>query len=166
MATTRYAEDTSVPSSKSRDDIENALNRFGASAFGYGWDRATTPPAATIMFEINTPDGRRRVRYRLPMPDRNAREFTHTDTGRVRAVASAEEAYEKAGRARWRALALVIKAKLVAIDTGITTAEKEFLADIVVPDGSTVAEWIAPQLAAAYETNTMPALEPPGGSRG
>jgi hypothetical protein len=62
---------------------------------------------------------------------------------------------------RWRALALVIKAKLEAVAAGITTVEQEFLAHIVLPDGhTTVGTWMAPQLAAAYDAGTMPALLP------
>jgi hypothetical protein len=39
-----------------------------------------------------------------------------------------------------------------------------FLAHIVLPDGSTVGDWAAPQLALAYERSEMPALLP-GGAR-
>jgi hypothetical protein len=60
-------------------------------------------------------------------------------------------------------LALVIKAKLEAVDSGITTFEDEFLAHIVMPDGQTVASHIKPGIAAAYESGTMtPLLPPPG----
>jgi len=40
------------------------------------------------------------------------------------------------------------------------TLEREFMADIVLPDGRTTAEWLAPQLSLAYETAQMPALLP------
>jgi hypothetical protein len=160
MATARYAEHTEVPSSRSRDEIERTLTRYGATAFAYGWDTDGPTPAATIMFEIGTPSGKRRVRFRLPMPNRRAREFTHTDTGRVRSQPSAEEAYERAGRQRWRALALVIKAKLEAVTAGISTVEEEFLSHTVVPDGRTVGEWVGPHLLEAYSTGQMPALLP------
>ena len=44
------------------------------------------------MFEITA----RRILFRLPMPDRNAREFTHTPTRRVRRSPTAtSEAYEQ-----------------------------------------------------------------------
>lgn len=42
--------------------------------------------------------------------------------------------WEQACRARWRALALTIKAKLVAIDEGVETVEEAFLAHMVVAD--------------------------------
>jgi hypothetical protein len=63
-------------------------------------------------------------------------------------------------RSRWRALLLVIKAKLEAIDIGILTIEDAFLAETVLPDRSTVAEHMAPQIEAAYATGKMPPLLP------
>lgn len=42
--------------------------------------------------------------------------------------------------------------------------ENEFLANIVLPDNSSVGEWMLPQIDAAYRNNTMPALLP--GSQG
>lgn len=152
----RYAADTEVASDRSRAEIERTLRRYGASAFAYGWDRTM----ASVMFEM----AGRQVRLQIPMPDPASDEFTLTPTGRrTRSPGAAEQAYEQAVRQRWRALALVIKAKLEAVASGITTVEQEFLAHIQLPDGSTVGDWAAPQLAIAYERGTMPALMPGGG---
>lgn len=63
-------------------------------------------------------------------------------------------------RQRWRALVLVIKAKLEAVESGIVTFEDEFLAHIVLPDGQRVGEWLEPRLALAYESGKMPPLLP------
>jgi hypothetical protein len=151
--TTRYAERTEVPSDRSRAEIEQTLRRYQATAFAYGWDHQ----AATIMFEIVN----RRVLFRLPMPDRNDRRFTHTPAkGQRRDQAAQEREYEQAVRQKWRALALVIKAKLEAVAAGITTVEDEFLAHIVMPDGRTVGQHTAPAIEAAYESGQMPALLP------
>jgi hypothetical protein len=153
MTSTRYAERTDVSSDRSRAEIERTLRRYGATAFAYGWDAE----AATLMFEI----AQRRVLFRLPMPDRNERRFTHTPTrGQRRDPGSQEREYEQSVRQRWRALALVIKAKLEAVAADITTIEQEFLAHIVLPDGRTVGQHTAPAIAAAYETGEMPALLP------
>jgi hypothetical protein len=65
---------------------------------------------------------------------------------------------EQACRQRWRALALAIKAKLEAVEAGITSFEDEFMAHIVLPDGSTFGRWARPQIAKVYEENTMPSL--------
>lgn len=153
----QYAEKTGVSSASSRDEIERTLKRYGATAFAYGWDEQV----ATVMFEI----AGRRVRFQLRMPDRRSREFTHTpDRGLPRTAEKAEAAWEQAGRQRWRALALVIKAKLEAVEAQISTVESEFLAHIVLPNGSSVGEWFTPQLELAYSSGQMPALMP-GGER-
>lgn len=151
----RYAENTSVPSDRSRSEIEQTLRRYGASAFAYGWQSNS----AHVMFEMAD----RRIKFTLPMPDPQARQFTHTPSrGTKRSPAAAEEAYEQAVRQRWRALALVIKAKLEAVEAGISTVEQEFMAHIALPTGQTVGEWITPQLREVYARGQMPALLPGG----
>lgn len=148
----KFAENTNVSSEQSRAEIERTLNRYGATGFMYGWNADT----ATIMFEMQA----RRVMFRLQMPDRSAREFVLTPGGkRERSPQDALKAWEQACRQRWRALALVIKAKLEAVETGITVFEDEFMAHIVLPGNrQTVSEWLRPQLAHAYETGKMPPL--------
>ena len=150
---TRYAETTTVSSDKSRGEIEKILARYGASSFMYGWDA----DRAIVGFIANG----RQVRFVLPMPQRGAREFTHTPAKNLRrSPAQAEEAYEQAVRQRWRALALVIKAKLEAVETGIVTFDQEFAMHFMLPNGQTVGEWVVPQIDHIYDTNTMPALLP------
>lgn len=158
--TARYAANTQVPLDRSRAEIERTLTRYGATSFGY----MSGATESVIVFEIDA----RRVMFRMPMPERFSRQFTHTDERGVRRKPeTAQEIYEQALRQRWRALALVIKAKLEAVQAGITTVEQEFLAHIVLPDGhTTVGQWLAPQLAEAYAGSNMPALiSVPGGSR-
>ena len=52
------------------------------------------------------------------------------------------------------------KAKLEAVESGISTVEREFFYDVVLPDGKTIGEWMAPQLETAYQTGTMPPMLP------
>lgn len=136
MSAGRFAEKTSVTSDRSRSEIERTLRRYGASGFAYSWEEA----GARIMFRI----GDRTIRFTMDLPQ--IEEFGHTPTGKVRAPAVARVALEQAERQRWRALALVIKAKLEAVTSGITTIEDEFLAWTVLSDGSTVSERIQGQL--------------------
>jgi 2-polyprenyl-6-methoxyphenol hydroxylase-like FAD-dependent oxidoreductase len=154
----RYAERTEVSSSRSRDEIERTLTRYGATAFAYGWETEGERPAATVMFQIGTPSGARRILFRLPMPDHRHRAFTHTPTGRLRSETAAADEYERATRQRWRALALVIKAKLEAVEANISTIEQEFLAHVMLPGGFTVGEVVGPQIEQAYVTGRLPAL--------
>lgn len=151
--TARYASETSVPVEKSRTEIEKMLAREGATAFAAGWDQSE----ATLMFDL---DGRR-IRLTLPMPDPQDREFTRTPTGKARTGPARQAAFDQAQRQRWRALGLVIKAKLEAIKAGISTIETEFLAFVVVPGtGETVGQRVTPELTRAYgEVGYAPILE-------
>lgn len=144
---TRYAADTSVSTEKSRMEIERTLQRYGADAFAYFSEAGR----AMIAFRI----GGRQIKFILTLPPKNHRDFTQHSRG-MRTPEAALAAWEQACRQRWRALALVIKAKLEAVSAGITTIEDEFLAHTVLPDGSTVGEWAKPQLAVAYERGQMP----------
>jgi hypothetical protein len=126
----------------------------------YGWQEGR----ALVGFQMNG----KQVKFILPLPDRNDREFTHTPArGNLRSPEQQEAAYEQAVRQRWRALALVIKAKLEAVEAGITIFEDEFMAHIVLPDGRTVGEYMLPQIEDSYRTGRMPALLPQltGGER-
>jgi len=150
-----YAKDTSVTSESSRAEIERTLRRYGASSFGYGWN----PASAVVEFEAQG----RRIRFTLPMPARDDPAFTTYKQGsRVfkRVETEAVKKWEQATRQRWRALALCIKAKLEAVECGISEFEAEFLANIVLPDGSTVGSWVRPQIEEVYAMNRMPELLP------
>lgn len=148
---TRYAENTQVSSEKSRMEIERTLTRYGAGGFIYGWQDDN----AVVAFEMSN----RRIKFMLPLPEKSSRDFTHTPgRGSRRNPIDAQKAWEQAGRQRWRALALAIKAKLEAVASGITTFEEEFMAHIVLPNGQTVGGWLAPQIESAYSSKKMPPL--------
>lgn len=156
----RYATNTEVSVDKSKTDIERLLKKYGAKAFGYAWK--DEEGLYTIQFEIAD----RRVRFLLPMP--HLSEFTKTPTGKFRSEDSMQLAWEQAQRQRWRALVLVIKAKLEAVESGILSFEEEFLSHIILPNGQTVGEWTAPQLEGIYASKQMPRFLPglpPGGGR-
>lgn len=150
-----YAKGTSVSADKSRAEIERTLQRFGADQFLYGWEAEQ----AVIQFRARG----KLIRFLLPLPSKNDPRFTHTPSqGNRRTVEAALREWERATRQVWRALLLIVKAKLVAVEDGITEFESEFLAHIVLPDGQTVGGWIMPQVDAAYELGTMPAALPMG----
>ena len=104
-----------------------------------------------------------RSSFFLIMPE--IEQFKRTPTGRGRNANQTRIEHEKAQRQGWRALALVIKAKLEAIESGITTFDQEFLAHIQLPTGETVGDWMVPQVEHAYETGKMPRLLPAAGRR-
>lgn len=147
---TRYAEQTQVPADRSRAEIEKTLSRYGADSFAYAWDR----DRAVIMFTANN----RQIRMAVPIPDPQDASFTRTPTGRSRTAAQAKAEHEKAVRQRWRALALVVKAKLEAVDTGLISFDQEFAVFTVLPDGSTVGDHLIPAIEKAYVTGTVPPM--------
>jgi hypothetical protein len=128
---TGYAATTKVPVAQTQEDIETLLTRYGASQFLRGWDGDTRAMVSFRMADRN-------VRILLPLPQ-----------GDPQAV-----------KARWRALLLVIKAKLEAVDSGILTLEEAWLPHIVLPNGRTMSEEYAPQLTRVYATGEMPGLLP------
>lgn len=148
---TKYAANTQVSSSASRTEIEKTLTRYGASDFAYGW----TGGQAMVGFGVHG----RQVRFYLPLPDRQDKAFTHTpERGTRRSTSAAEAEYEKSVRQRWRALALVIKAKLEAVESGIVTFDEEFLAHLVLPGGQSVHDAVMPQVHQAFATGRPPAM--------
>lgn len=142
-----YASSTSVSVERSRAEIESILNRYGADAFAY----ATDGPAVRIAFRMKG----RQFRFGLTLPAKTEQRFTHHSRG-MRTADSALAEWEQACRQKWRALALVIKAKLEAVEAGISTIEDEFLANLVLPNKQTMGEWAAPQVEHAYRVGEMP----------
>lgn len=142
-----YAAKTEVSEERSRNEIERTLKRYGASRFGYLWEEG----ASIVMFEMHG----RRLKFTLPMPRRDS--FALTESGRARTSRAAiDTAWEQAQRQRWRALLLVIKAKLEAVEAGITTFEDEFLSVTLLPGGQTVSQMIQSQITDVYQTGQMP----------
>jgi hypothetical protein len=133
----KYAQSTSVSSDKTRAEIDHCLTRYGATGFMYGWQG----DAALIAFAMRG----RSVKFLLPLPAKSDHQFTHHSFGPHKPEAALAQ-WEQACRQRWRALALCIKAKLEAVECGITTFKHEFLAHFATPDGRTVGEVIIPQL--------------------
>ncbi len=149
----RYAEKTTVSSEQSKAEIERLVTRYGATAFATGWQGER----AAITFEM----AQRRVRFVVPLPDKTDRLFTHTPgRGLKRSDEECYREWEQACRQRWRALALVVKAKLEAVETGISTFESEFLANVLLPDGKTVGEHTIPKVEAAYQSGKLVPLLP------
>lgn len=154
-----YAKGTAVSVAKSQAEIQQIIMRYGARSFAFG----QSDQFATIAFEANN----LRVKFILPLPDRNSKPFTTWRPGNghreeLLPPARAAAKWEQACRERWRSLGLCIKAKLEAVDAGITTFEDEFMAHIVLPNGERVRDQVIPAIALAYKTNTMlPLIEGP-----
>lgn len=130
----RFAQDTKVPVTQSRAEVEQLLGRYGADQFLFG----SEPGLAVVGFRVKGIQ----VKMRLKLPK--------GDTPRD----------EKERRRLWRALALVIKAKLEACESGVAVFEDEFMPYTVMPDGQTLGDWARPQIADMYKSGKMPPLIP------
>jgi hypothetical protein len=153
----KFAEGTTVPVERSRGEIERTLARYKATGFMYG----SQGDRAMIAFELQ---GRR---YRMDLLYPGLEEFSEQrpvvnqyTRKRTREEAQ-EEAQEKEKQRLWRGLALLVKAKLEAVSSGITTLEEELLPYTVMPSGETVSEWLEPQLEEVYRSGQMPSMLAP-----
>lgn len=150
-----YAAKTEVSVTSSKAEIARIVGRYGATGFMSGWNAER----AVIAFAMSD----RQVRFTLDMPSRTDPSFTQYQRGHTivaRTTDAAEKLWEQACRQKWRALALVIKAKLEAVESGISIFEDEFMAAIVLPNGRTVSEETRPLIAQAYATGKMQPLLP------
>lgn len=144
-----YAKTTNVSIDRSKAEIERNLMRYGASHFAYGTDHKS----AKIGFVYKG----RNIRLNLPLP--NPDDFRSTPSGRMRRGNEGMLlAWEQACRASWRALNLIIIAKLEAIQSGIASFENEFLAYTALPSGQTIGDMITPRIDKIIESGKMPNL--------
>lgn len=129
----RFAEGTSVAIDKSRAEVETLLERHGASHVAI----MRSPEESIVVFQI----GVLRVRRAVQVPTQGS-----------------AEARDREHRRRWRALVLILKAKLEMITGGESTMEREFLADMMLPNGETVESEFLPKLLQALQANKQPRL--------
>lgn len=144
----KYAVNTNVSVEKSQAEVQKILRKYNADRFGIMEDREN----AFLMFEYNN----LRIQMTVPLPDKE--EFKKTETGRSRKANQIEEAFNQAVRQRWRALVLAIKAKLEAVEIGISTIEQEFMAFVMMPDGKQLSEHLLPQIKEIANTGELPKL--------
>jgi hypothetical protein len=145
-----YAENTKVPVIQSRGEIERLLSRHKCSQFGTAVDHEKH--IARVQFTAH----KRIVRFEIALPDPTDKKYKTDRNGWMLSPSGIEAKVAQAERQKWRALLLVIKAKLESVENNIATFEEEFLAHIVLPNQQTVAQFVLPVVAMAYDTGRMP----------
>lgn len=130
-----YAERTDVPVTRSQAELIDLLKKRKATQTAIGWSEEAGQVGFSLAGRV----------YKITVPISSD---AHT---RDR---------EQLERSRWRTLHLVVKAKLEAVDAGITSFEEEFLAHTVLPNGRTVFQETQPTIERAYiEGHVRPLLE-------
>ena len=130
----RYAADTSVSIDRSKQQLERLLRDRGAEGFAVGWD-AKEDRIEFLWRGLQ-------IRFILPRASLNQ---------------ATQRAREQADRQRWRALYLVVRAKIEAIESGIAVFEQEFLGFIVNPQtNTTIYEHAVPMLKAGQWQSALP----------
>lgn len=145
-----YASETVVPVSRSLEEIKRTLIRFGVNRDTFAY--AEQGRNVAIQFDFD----RRQVRLVMQLPDRAS--YRLDKRGYIRTDSAIDRDWEQACRQRWRTLAAAIKAKLAMIDDGISTFEREFLADLLLPSGETIGERLAPEIDEAIRNGDVPRL--------
>lgn len=153
----RFAEGTAVSVEKSKAELGSLLDKHGAAQTGFFDDREAR--RAIVIFKM----AGRQIRLGVSLPDPADKRFVYSKPGYRRTEEQRRAAWEQACREAWRRVVLITKAKLEIVADGDSTLEREFLADILLPDGSTVHEALAPKLVAAYTDGAMPPLLPAKG---
>jgi hypothetical protein len=117
-----FAQGTTVSSGKSKMEVDALLEKHGATQRGVMENNGT----ASILFAL----AGRCYRIDVPLPANSTDQLT---------------------RERWRAVVLMVKAKLELVRIGASTIEREFLADLIMADGNKLADHIRARLAIGAE---------------
>lgn len=147
---TRYAEGTEVTVDKSKQEIERLLKSRGADQRIFGEDEV----GAQVIFRI----AGLKLKFEIIYPSPDDRSITHSKSGYWMKPAQIKARYDAEIRRRWRVLLIQLKVKFETIDSGAANIGKEFLAYIMLPNGATVSEQVAPSIAKAYESGDMKPL--------
>jgi hypothetical protein len=142
--TNPYAAGTTVPVERSRAELDKILAKHGATQRGIVQDDDVG--RAAVMFVMAG------SQYRLEVPLPLAPKF------------STPSKWEQACRERWRAVVLLVKAKLELARLGVSTVQREFMADLVLPNGQTLHTAMQGPIADALKAGMMPKLLLTGGT--
>jgi hypothetical protein len=153
--TPRYAEGTTVPARRSREEIERLAVDLHACK-GFTYCEAEEGHAAAIFFSF----GGRVVRFLVPIPGES--EFARDPRGHSRTADAREKLRQAEIRRRWRVLLMRIKMRFEEVDAGLSTPDEAFLPFYVAASGETLAEALPRDFdRILMPTSARPALPSP-----
>jgi hypothetical protein len=144
-----YASQTSVSTERSKGELERLLSKAGATSFMSGFDDTT----AMLGFKMH--DNFYSIRFQLPPQEDYA--FTPGQRRR-RSAADMLKHHEQGCRSRWRAIVLIVKAKLEAVEIGVVTVEEAFASDFVLRNGDTLGQAFLKKVEAGEVPKALPLL--------
>lgn len=145
----RYAQDTEVAISRSREHIGRLLQEWSCERIGWMDDFAQGRVLLQFVIPRLAPDGKEAVAYPVQFGITLIEEATirrHATGARGLSEVRYRDLMEKRGRREHRVLHLWIKAAFEAVKEGIVPFEAIFLPFFVRDDGATVAESVLPHL--------------------
>ena len=132
----RYAKNTTVPVARSKQKIEELLTSYGIEESFSG----RSPRGDGIGWKYQG----KVYKMSVPIPSKDGK---------------TEKQYEQELRQRWRILFMSMKMKFEEIDAGVISFEDQFLAQMSLPDGTTVADFMRlPENITKLEKSKMPKL--------
>lgn len=142
----KFALGTDVPVGRTVDALTTLVRSAGAkdTLIAHGDERS--------IFGFRMRD--RSIRFVIPTP--RVEDFKRTDRGVLRSDDAAARARAAEERRLWRALYLVVKAKLEAAESGVVSFEEEFFAHTVATNGRTFAD-LARSRELLFEADARPA---------
>ena len=156
-----YAAGTTVSVDRSKNELDAILGKHKATQRGVMTD--DDAGMALVVFTLDA----RQYRLEVPLPKRGdfaTKPARHRYGYPIKLTPERQrKAHDQACRERWRAVVLLVKAKLELVAIGVSTVEREFLADLVLPNGARVHAALFDGIKRAYETGTMTPLLGTGG---
>jgi hypothetical protein len=143
-----YASGTKVSEAKSHFELQQLFKKFGCEGTGYMEHEDETrlmfaKDGVTYKFTLRFPDGESQIKV-----GSNYRPGTH----------GSKLDYERARK--MRALVMIVKAQLVAIEEGIATWDDMFIGQTVTDNGQTIAERWGPQVTQKCLEGVYPSVLP------
>jgi hypothetical protein len=127
-------ESTEVTPEKSQSQINQLLKEYGVSKYQWTTDYENNQVVLAFELEVEIGSQKRRLTFKVSPPPFAKKRRTWDSMKGYRDVYAANWAQS------YRLLYFWLKAKLESVAYGLTTAEQEFLSQMVLPQGKTLGE--------------------------
>lgn len=149
----KYAEGTTVPWSRSRDEIERVLAKYEAGDHVV-WDIREDAISVGFLFR-DVP-----IRVSVRVPPRESYRKDPDVYWRERSDTAVAKLYDAERRRKFRVLLIRVKGGLEAVADDDATVAEAFLPYLLLPGGETLGGRLAPQLEDILTHGEMPELAP------